>query len=62
VDRVGDAEVEAPAVRDAVGDRVAVLELLRVVDGVDRGVAVPLLVGVPVALPVGVGEGVREEL
>ena len=57
-----DLEVEAPSVRDAVGDSVAVLELLRVVDGVGRGVAVPLLVGVPVPLLVGVSEGVSEEL
>ena len=48
--------------RDAVGDSVAVLEPLRVVDGVGSGVAVPLPLGVPVALPVGVCVGVSEAL
>jgi hypothetical protein len=57
-----DTEGETPAVRDVVGDRVGVLELLTVVDGVVGGVLVPLPVGVPVALAVGVGEGVGKEL
>jgi hypothetical protein len=57
-----DSEGEAPAERDAVGDRVAVLEPLTVVDGVGSGVAVPLTVGLPVALPVGVCEGVGDAL
>jgi len=51
-DRVGEADREAPLLRDAVGDSEAVLLALSVDEGVGCGVRVPLPVGVGVALAV----------